>query len=69
MKIDPTKYQTLLDMFKTGTKKNEVAAAFLESAGKDDDKSIIDLALTGMGISREDIQDDTKTDSKFDKSA
>jgi len=69
MKVDPTQYQTLLDTFKTGTKKNDAAATFLESVGKNDDKNIINLALTGMGITRENIQDTDKADSKFDKSA
>jgi hypothetical protein len=48
MKIDPEKYNTLLSMFKTGAKKNVAAAAFLESMGKDDNKNMLDLALTGM---------------------
>ncbi len=69
MKIDPTQYQKLLDMFKTGDKKNEAAATFLDTVGKDDKKNMIDLALTGMGITRENIQDETKADNKFDKSA
>lgn len=69
MKIDPNKYDDLLALFKTGTKKNADAAAFLETVGKNDDKNLIDLALTGMGIERTDIQDENKKDNKFDESA
>lgn len=69
MKIDPDKYDDFLAMFKTGAKKNADAASFLETVGKNDDKNLIDLALTGMGIERTDIQDDTKKDSKFNESA
>gem|GEM_PF-637703 len=66
-KINPDQYETLLDMFKTGSKKNEAAAAFLESIGKNDQKNVIDLALTGMGISREELQN--TPDKKFDNAA
>ena len=50
IKIDPDKYDTLVDLFENGAKKNEAAAAFLKSIGKNDDKRVMDLALTGMGI-------------------
>ncbi len=69
MKIDPDKYDNLLAMFKTGAKKNADAASFLETVGKNDDKNLIDLALTGMGIERTDIQDESKKDNKFNESA
>ena len=69
MKIDPDKYETLLTTFKTGTKKNEAGAKFLESIGKNDDKHMIDLALKGMGVTREKIQDDTNKSNKFNDAA
>ncbi len=69
MKIDPSKYEILLEMFKNGSKKNEAAGAFLESMGKDDEKHVLDLALTGMGVTREQIQSDSNKDKKFDKIA
>lgn len=56
IKIDPNKYDTLIDMFKTGPKKNDTAVAFLESLGKDDERRVIDLALTGMGITADDLK-------------
>lgn len=69
MKVDPDKYDELLDMFKTGSKKNTAAAEFLEDIGKDDDSNAIDLALTGMGVTRNDIQKESNKDKEFDKSA
>lgn len=69
MKINPDKYETLKTMFTSGSKKNTAAAWFLDTVGKDDEKCMIDLALQGMGITREDIQDDTKKDDKFNKKA
>lgn len=68
-KINPAQYDTLLNMFKSGSKKNEAAAAFLESIGKDDKKHVLNLALTGMGISRAEIQNDNNKDKKFDNTA
>jgi 16S rRNA G527 N7-methylase RsmG len=56
-------------MFKSGSKKNEAAATFLESMGKNDDKNMIDLALNGMGITRNKIEDDTNKEKKFDETA
>lgn len=50
IKIDPDKYDRLIDLFENGEKKNEAAVSFLKSIGKDDDKRVMDLALTGMGI-------------------
>ena len=69
MKINPDKYDALLDMFKNGSKKNAAGAKFLESIGKKDDKNMMDLALKGMGITRESLQDDSNKDKKFDESA
>jgi len=69
MKVDPDKYDTLLDMFKSGSKKNEAAAAFLESMGRKDERHVLDLGLTGMGITRDQIEDDSNKDKKFDKTA
>ncbi|MEI6119196.1 MAG: hypothetical protein WCP92_08610 [bacterium] len=69
MKIDPDKYETIVTTFKTGSKKNAAGAKFLESIGKDDDKHLMDLALNGMGITRENIQDDSKKTEKFDDKA
>jgi len=66
-KINPNKYDELVQLFKTWNKKNEVAASFLESIGKNDNKNIIDLALNGMNISRKDLQDNPN--AKFDKAA
>ena len=69
MKISPDKYATILDIYRNGSKKNEAAAKFLESIGKDDEKHVIDLGLNGMGITREQIEDDANKDKKFDKAA
>ncbi len=69
MKINPDHYQILVDQFKTGSKKNEAGAAFLESIGKNDKKNIIDLALGGMGITREQLQDNSNKDKKFNETA
>jgi hypothetical protein len=67
-KIDPTKYEELIDQFKPGrSKENPAAVAFLESLGKDDKRGVIDLALTGMGITFDDIKDNP--DGKFDVAA
>ena len=58
IKVNPDKYDSLLEMFKNGSKKNPTAAAFLEkSVGKDDNRYVIDLALTGMWIDREKLKD------------
>ncbi len=69
IKIDPDKYDTLLEMFKNWSKKNEAAASFISSIGKDDERHVLDLGLTGMGISREEIENDNNKDKKFDKIA
>lgn len=69
MKINPDKYDSLVDMFKNGSKKNPAGAKFLESIGRDDKKNMIDLALKGMGITRETIQDNSNKDKKFNESA
>lgn len=69
MKIDPNKYDTLLEIFKNGSKKNEAAAAFLESIGKNDEKHVLNLGLTGMGVKREQMEDDTNKDKKFNTNA
>ena len=69
MKIDPNQYDTLLNMFKSWSKKNPAAAAFLESIGKNDERHVLSLGLTGMGITRDQIEDDTNKSNKFDKAA
>ncbi|MFA6256344.1 MAG: hypothetical protein WC606_04110 [Candidatus Absconditabacterales bacterium] len=69
MKIDPDKYETLVNIFKNGSKKNTAGAEFLESIGKNDDKHMIDLALEGMGTSWDNIQDDSNKDKKFNETA
>lgn len=69
IKIDPSKYDALLDTYKNGSKKNEVAASFIESIGKNDERHVLDLGLTGMGITREEIENDNNKDKKFDKTA
>jgi len=69
MKINPDKYDTLLTMFKSGSKKNAAAAKFLESIGKEDKGNMMNLALKGMGINRENIQDDSNKDKKFNDAA
>ena len=69
IKVDPTKYDRLIDIFKNGPKKNEAAVKFLESIGKDDEKHVLDLGLTGMGITREQLQNDSNKDKKFDNTA
>lgn len=66
LKVDPAQYDSLLDMFKTGSKKNETAAAFLEkSVGKDDNRHVIDLALKWMWITMDDLT--KKPDGKFNE--
>ena len=69
MKIDPNKYDTLLEIFKNWSKKNEAAAAFLESIGRNDEKHVLNLWLIGMGIQREDIENDNNKNKPFDKAA
>ncbi|HBB04849.1 TPA: hypothetical protein DCZ39_08450 [Patescibacteria group bacterium] len=49
IKVDPNQYQALLDIFKSGPKKNPTAAAFLQnSVGKNDERHVIDLTLKAM---------------------
>ena len=67
MKVDPNKYDALINMFKYGPKKNEAAVAFLESIGKDDKKGVINLALTGMGVTREALENNPT--KKFNETA
>jgi hypothetical protein len=67
MKINSNKYDSLVDMFRS--KKNEAGVKFLESIGKKDDKNMMDLALKGMGITRESLQDDSNKNKKFNESA
>jgi len=69
IKINPDKYDALLDIFKNGSKKNEAAAAFIESIGKDDERHVLDLGLTGMGVTRDQIENNENKDKKFDKTA
>lgn len=69
MKIDPNKYDALVNTFKNWSKQNPAGAKFLESIGKDDKKNMMDLALKGMGITRENIQDDNNKDKKFNEAA
>ena len=69
MKIDPNKYDTLLEIFKNWSKRNEAAAKFLESIGRNDEKHVLNLGLTGMGIKREDIENDNNKNKPFDKAA
>lgn len=67
MKIDPDKYDELLSIFKNGPKKNEAAVAFLEkSVGKMDERHVIDLTLTGMWLSMEDLEKNPKGDFNKD---
>ena len=49
IKIDPNRYDELLTTLEKD-KKNPDGAEFVRSIGKNDDKHILDLALTGMGI-------------------
>lgn len=49
IKIDPNRYDELLITLEKD-KKNPGGAEFVRSIGKNDDKRILDLALTGMGI-------------------
>jgi len=37
--------------------------------GKNDEKHILDLGLTGMGVTRDQIEDDSNKTKKFDKTA
>lgn len=70
IKIDPKKYDQLVEIFKTWSKKNEAGAAFLESIGKNDEKHVLALGLKGIGITRKEIQDDANKDKKdFNKQA
>lgn len=69
IKIDPDKYDTFVDMHKNGSKKNKVAANFLEYIGKNDNRRVLDLGLTGMGITREELKNENNKDKKFDKTA
>ncbi len=68
LKIDPNKHDTFINIFKNGPKKNDAAVKFLETIGKNDDKRVIDLALTGMGITSLDQLNDNE-DKKFDQAA
>lgn len=68
IKIDPDRYDALLDMFENSDKKNPAAAEFLKSIGKDDSRHVIDLALTGMGITSLQQLENTP-DAEFNKTS
>lgn len=67
IKIDPNRYDELLTTLEKD-KKNPGGAEFVRSIGKNDDKRILDLALTGMGITSV-AQLQNNPDMKFNETA
>jgi len=68
IKINPEKYEELLELLENWPNKNEAALSFVKSIGKHDDKRIINLWLTGMGIKNV-RQLEREPDKKFDETA
>lgn len=67
MKIKPEYYTSWKAELEQGTPEQQAAAAFLEKIGENDPDGVIDLALTGMGLSWEELS--KSPDKKFDDQA
>jgi hemerythrin len=67
MRISPDQYDTFKASLEQGSPEQQLSAKFLDYMGKDDPDNMIDLALTGMGISWEDLQNNPN--ETFDKKA
>lgn len=67
IKIDPNRYDELLTTLEK-EKKNPSGAEFVRSIGKNDDRRVLDLALTGMGITSV-TQLQNNPDMKFNETA